>query len=93
MVKRISSGTAIGLKRETYDVSRTTDYEDGLIAHSGIWQLRCAVGTNGRFFVGVAFVGRKREELLALPAGSDFEIRHPLLVDLGRQQQFERVVP
>ena len=31
--------------------------------------------------------------MLTLPAGADFEIGHALLVDVGREQEFKRVIP
>ena len=51
-----------------------------------------ALWTRGWFFCCFTFFGGQGEELLALPAGANFEIGGSLVVDVGWQEQFKRVI-
>ncbi len=51
-----------------------------------------AFRTQGGFFCCFTFLGGQREELFALPAGANFEVGGPHVVDVGRQEQFEWVI-
>ena len=51
-----------------------------------------AFRTKGGFFGGVTFFDGQGEELFALPAGANFEVGGSLVVDIGWQEQFERII-
>ncbi len=51
-----------------------------------------AFRAQGGFFGGGTFFGSQGEELFALPAGANFEVGSSLVVDVGWQEQFERVI-
>ena len=51
-----------------------------------------AFRTEGGFFCCFTLFGGQREELFALSAGANFEIGGSLVVDVGWQEQFKRVI-
>ena len=51
-----------------------------------------AFRTEGGLFCCLAFFGGQGEEPFALPAGANFEIGGSLVVDVGWQEQFKRVI-
>ena len=59
---------------------------------SSVERLSTALGAVGRFHVRFTFIGSERKELLALSTGTDLEIRGPVRIDVGRKQQFIRIV-
>jgi hypothetical protein len=57
------------------------------------WSLAAAFRTDSRFDIRFALIGREGEKLLALGAGTDLEIGGSVGIDVGRKEQFVRVVP
>jgi hypothetical protein len=55
--------------------------------------LAAAFRTDSRFDIRFALIGREGEKLLALGAGTDLEIGGSVRIDVGRKEQFVRVVP
>ncbi len=53
---------------------------------------RAAVGAVGRFYVGVTFVPRQGKELFTRPARPNLEVGRAFGIDIGGQQQLERIV-
>ena len=51
-----------------------------------------AFRASGGFFCCLALVHGQGEELFALPAVANFEVGGSLVVDVGRQEQFEWVI-
>ena len=51
-----------------------------------------AFRTSGGFFCCLTFVGCQGKELFALPARANFEVGGSLVIDMGGQEQFERVI-
>ena len=51
-----------------------------------------AFRTEGGFFCRFTFLGGQGEELFALPAGANFEVGSSLIVDMGGQEQLQRVI-
>ena len=51
-----------------------------------------AFRTQGWFFRRFTFLGGQGEELFALPAGANFEVGSSLIVDMGGQEQLQRVI-
>jgi hypothetical protein len=51
-----------------------------------------AFRTQGGFFRRFTFFGGQGEELFALPAGANFEVGSSLIVDMGGQEQFQRII-
>jgi hypothetical protein len=55
--------------------------------------LTCAAGrAGGRLLVRIAFFEGQGEELATANTVADLEIRNTLIVDLGGQQEFERII-
>ena len=52
-----------------------------------------AFRTQGGFSCCLTLFGGQGKELFALSAGSNFEVGGSLVVDVGGQEQFERVIP
>jgi hypothetical protein len=61
------------------------DFFSILLGASAFW-------TKGGFFCCFTLFGGQREELFALSAGANFEIGGSLVVDVGWQEQFKRVI-
>lgn len=55
--------------------------------------LAAAFRTGSRFDIRFALIGREREKLLALCAGTDLEIGSSIRIDVGRKKKFVRIVP
>ncbi len=51
-----------------------------------------AFRTEGGFLRCFTLCGGQGEELFALPAGANFEVGSSIVVDVGWQEQFERVI-
>ena len=51
-----------------------------------------AFRTEGGFFCRFTFLGGQGEELFALRAGANFEVGSSLIVDMGGQEQLQRVI-
>ena len=52
-----------------------------------------AFWTSRGFFRCLALFGGQGKELFALPTGANFKVGGSLIVNMGRQKQFERVIP
>ena len=52
-----------------------------------------AFRTKGGFYCCLTLFGGQGKELFALSAGANFEVGGSLVVDVGGQEQFERVIP
>ena len=51
-----------------------------------------AFRTQRGFFCCLTFFGGQGEELFALPAGANFKVGGSLIVDVGGQEQFQRII-
>ena len=54
--------------------------------------LGTAFRASGRLHVRFTFLGRERKELSALGTGPDFKVRGSVRIDVGRKEQFIRIV-
>ena len=55
-------------------------------------RLRLAFRALGPFLLGPKLIRRQRENLVARRAGPNFKKRFPILVNLARQQQVQRII-
>ena len=53
---------------------------------------RLAFGALGPFLLGPKLIRRQRENLVARRTGPNFKKRFPILVNLARQQQIQRII-
>ena len=80
--------TAPGARRVSARRGRAgekSDFSRILLSASAFW-------TGDGFFCRFTFLGGQGEELFALPAGANFEVGSSLIVDMGGQEQLQRVI-
>ena len=93
--KRPFSKAAGESKPEAYPLGYVEDFDKPRTLLADFFSILLGVAafrTGGGFFRGVTFFGGQGKELLALPAGANLEIGDSLLIDLGWQAQFPRVI-
>ena len=64
---------------------RMADFFSILLGTSAFW-------AGSGFFCCLTLFGGEGEELFALPAGANFEVGSSLIVDVGGQEQLQRVI-
>src|SRR5437879_10685643 len=92
--KRLSSKAAASeeARRTLRYVEPLSDARTKLAGFFSILLGDAAFRTMGRFFCCLTLFGGQRKELFALPAGANFEVGRSLIVDVGRQDQLQRVI-